>query len=73
MSGGAWPLFVGGMIALVNPINEQDFDSFYCAMYGSCKDLCASHPQSLNHGGGERAVLNVFYLSGEVCEQAACA
>ena len=30
-------------------------------------------PLSLDHGGGERAMLNVLYGSGEVCEQAACA
>ena len=73
MSGGAWLHFVGGMISLVNPVNGHDFDSFYCAMYGSCKELRASHPQTPSHGGGERAMLNVFYGSGEVCEQAACA
>ena len=61
MGGGAWPLFVSGMISLVNYINERDFDSLCRAMYGSCEDLCASNPPSLDHGGGE------------VCEQAACA
>ena len=55
MGGGAWLLFVGGMVCLVNPVNEQDFDSFHCAMYGSCEELGASTLQSLSHGGGERA------------------
>ena len=54
---------------LINSVNERDFDSFYCAT-----ELCASNPQSLSHGGGERgAMLNIFYGSVEVCEQAACA
>jgi hypothetical protein len=24
MGGGAWPFLVGGVICLVNPVNEQD-------------------------------------------------
>ena len=26
MGGGAWPFLVGGVICLVNSVNERDFD-----------------------------------------------
>ncbi len=26
MGGGAWPFLVGGVICLVNPVNERDLD-----------------------------------------------
>ena len=40
MGGGAWPFLVGGVICLVNSVNERDFNllnSHYRLSYG-----CAS-------------------------------
>ena len=36
MGGGAWPFLVGGVICLVNSVNERDLDllnSYYMLLY----------------------------------------
>ncbi len=41
MGGGAWPFLVGGVICLVNSVNERDLDLLTSLRYslGSCKLL----------------------------------
>ena len=31
MGGGAWPFLVGGVICLVNSVNERDLKRVFCA------------------------------------------
>ena len=50
MGGGAWPFLVGGVICLVNSVNERDLsllnscDNYYCTNFleGLCKQLQGS-------------------------------
>ena len=47
MGGGAWPFLVGGVICLVNSVNERDFNllnSIHCVeqWYVFLEGLCAS-------------------------------
>ncbi len=41
MGGGAWPFLVGGVICLVNSVNERDLDLLNSLLYslGTCKLL----------------------------------
>ena len=40
MGGGAWPFLVGGVICLVNSVNERDLDLLNSlAVFGSAKLL----------------------------------
>jgi hypothetical protein len=36
MGGGAWPFLVGGVICLVNSVNERDLDLLTSAQQHSC-------------------------------------
>ena len=36
MGGGAWPFLVGGVICLVNSVNERDLDLLTSALQRSC-------------------------------------
>jgi hypothetical protein len=36
MGGGAWPFLVGGVICLVNSVNERDLDLLTSALKHSC-------------------------------------
>ncbi len=35
MGGGAWPFLVGGVICLVNSVNERDLDLLNSSLYPS--------------------------------------
>ena len=35
MGGGAWPFLVGGVICLVNSVNERDLDLLNSSAYSS--------------------------------------
>ncbi len=41
MGGGAWPFLVGGVICLVNSVNERDLDLLTSAAQHSCCGRCA--------------------------------
>ena len=36
MGGGAWPFLVGGVICLVNSVDERDLSLLNCVKYDSC-------------------------------------
>ena len=38
MGGGAWPFLVGGVICLVNSVNERDLDLLNSAARASARD-----------------------------------
>ena len=46
MGGGAWPFLVGGVICLVNSVNERDLDLLNSHLKGSpfCGDSLAGQP-----------------------------
>jgi hypothetical protein len=40
MGGGAWPFLVGGVICLVNSVNERDLDLLNSTHHASCVVIC---------------------------------
>ena len=43
LGGGAWPFRVGGVICLVNSVNERDLDLFIVVRVSGCGWLLADY------------------------------
>ncbi len=65
MGGGAWPFLVGGVICLVNSVNERDLD-LLTSLYNSCncrnflEGLSDSQPMEVR--GNNRSVMPLDVL-----------
>jgi hypothetical protein len=57
MGGGAWPFLVGGVICLVNSVNERDLDllTSHADLSRQAVRLCGSSPVPHGAGGGRGA------------------
>ncbi len=65
MGGGAWPFLVGGVICLVNSVNERDLDQLIVRrIYGYVRDflegLSGEYPMEVR--GNNRSVMPLDVL-----------
>jgi hypothetical protein len=56
MGGGAWPFLVGGVICLVNSVNERDLNLLTGQLSGNAQELGLLEGRSAISGWKDKAI-----------------
>ena len=56
MGGGAWPVLVGGVICLVNSVNERDLNLLTGRLSGNAQDKGLLEGRSVISGWKDKAI-----------------
>ena len=56
MGGGAWPFLVGGVICLVNSVNERDLNLLTGCLSGNVQDEGLLEGRSATSGWKDKAI-----------------
>ena len=56
MGGGAWPFLVGGVICLVNSVNERDLNLLTGRLSGNAQDQGLLEGRSATSGWKDKAI-----------------